>query len=136
MEDCISCHVEGTLSGINTTAFGQGIHVNINTTDGVDVVSNNDCWMCHYQKNMDNVLSCINCHVVQSNPVTDTNRHNITSTPSLYKINGTSVVEITDCTICHDSTVYSNSIANFNRDAVADCDYCHTYPDKNRKSFY
>ena len=345
MEDCIGCHVNGIPNDVNTTAFGQGIHVNINTTDGIDLVSNNDCWMCHYQKDMDDVLSCINCHVegnisqappivqhtpsaispiktnancttchnnsismlqedsgvvninatvshygttsslpdtvgdtnnsegcaychlypvnastwgnaidlnvttfprehpentneecwtchidgnisinsfhnvslnpgwdpectgchysydymsnkdsaiagyfngsgatnkyvndtmfgdsvhatlsctnchtdsqrdehpptkgkrkacedchvVQSDPVTDTNRHNITSTPSLYKINGTSVVEITDCTTCHDPTMYNNSVTNFNRDAVADCDYCHTYPDKNKENFY
>src|SRR5574341_1361786 len=64
-DDCISCHVDGVPDDVNKTTFGQGIHVNINTTNGTGLVNNSDCWTCHYQKDMNisNILTCANCHV-------------------------------------------------------------------------
>ena len=62
--DCIACHAS-TTNDFNITAFGQGVHLNINKTDGNGLVNNSDCWTCHYQKDMDrlNIYTCVNCHV-------------------------------------------------------------------------
>ncbi|HEY9246960.1 MAG TPA: hypothetical protein VIO11_08955, partial [Candidatus Methanoperedens sp.] len=64
-EDCISCHVDGALKDVNKTAFGQGVHVNINITEGSGLVTNKDCWSCHYDKDMNksHIYTCVNCHV-------------------------------------------------------------------------
>ena len=116
---------------VNETMFGDSVHVTLS------------CGNCHtdserieHPPTQGKRKSCESCHSVQSDGASETNRHNITSTPSSHLVNGTSVVEITDCTICHDSSIYANSTTNFNRYAAVDCDYCHTYPDKNREYFY
>lgn len=68
---CIECH--GTnYTGANpmarTTlvdiyAFNESIHRNINNTPP-DTLTNNDCWRCHYQKDMNrqNIRKCGDCH--------------------------------------------------------------------------
>lgn len=116
---------------VNGTMFGESVHATLS------------CGNCHTDSSRNEHpptqgkrKSCESCHVVQSDSILDTNRHNITDAPSLHKVNGTSVVEITECRTCHDSVIYNNSITHFNRDAAVDCDYCHTYPDKNREYFY
>ncbi|MDF1533976.1 MAG: hypothetical protein P1P69_05675 [Methanosarcinaceae archaeon] len=130
---CTNCHYDYTFMStrtadayVNSTMFNESVHVSL------------DCINCHTKGhyNIGARKSCEDCHVVQSDPVNDTNRHNITSTPSLYQVGGVSVVTITDCTICHESGIYASSTSNFNKDAAVDCDYCHTYPDKNKESFY
>ncbi len=64
-QDCISCHSTSMTKDFNLTAFGQGVHVNISRTEGTGLVNNNDCWKCHYQKDMNrsNIYTCVNCHV-------------------------------------------------------------------------
>lgn len=64
-EDCLSCHTTNMTKDFNITSFGQGIHIDINTTNGTGVVNNSDCWMCHYQKNMkkSKIYTCVDCHV-------------------------------------------------------------------------
>ncbi len=56
-QKCISCHVDNAynisnISIIGRTAFSQGAHVDINTSDGFSLVNNSDCWTCHFNRNM------------------------------------------------------------------------------------
>jgi hypothetical protein len=67
---------------------------------------------------------------VQQDPVNQTNRHNITANPWNYTKDGISVVNITDCTSCHDAALYNNATSSYGYGKTYDCDYCHTYPDK------
>lgn len=91
------------------------------------------CENCHTKghKNIGARKACEDCHVVQANPITDKDRHNITATPSTNMYGGDSVVNITLCTTCHNSALYNNSINTYGFGKSKDCDYCHTYPDKN-----
>ncbi len=71
-ETCIECH--GTnYTGANpmarTTlvdifAFNESIHRDINATMPRGSLTNDDCWMCHYQKDMNrqNIRKCGDCH--------------------------------------------------------------------------
>ncbi|CAG1009326.1 MAG: hypothetical protein OIN86_06780 [Candidatus Methanoperedens sp.] len=69
-DDCVGCHVP---NDVNDSKFGR--HANINTTDGSGVVSNFDCWTCHYQKDMDrsHVYLCDSCHINSSGIVNISN---------------------------------------------------------------
>jgi hypothetical protein len=70
-DDCINCHgtnypgatptVASTF--VNITAFNESIHPNINSMP-IGVLNNNDCWTCHYNKDMNrqNVKKCDQCH--------------------------------------------------------------------------
>jgi len=90
------------------------------------------CQNCHTSghRNIRARKACEDCHAVQENPITDKDRHNITASPSTNLYNGNSVVNITDCTICHNSELYNNSINTYGYGKPKDCDYCHKYPDK------
>lgn len=75
-EDCIACHgtnypganpmARTTL--VNISAFNESIHQNINATRIPEfrdnMTTNDDCWQCHYQKDMNraNVRGCNYCH--------------------------------------------------------------------------
>ncbi|MDQ6964623.1 MAG: cytochrome c3 family protein, partial [Mariprofundales bacterium] len=60
MTDCINCHAPGD---VNVSLFAR--HANLNTSDGLGVVSNFDCWTCHYQQDMNrsHVYLCDACHL-------------------------------------------------------------------------
>ncbi|MDW7725606.1 MAG: cytochrome c3 family protein [Candidatus Methanoperedens sp.] len=70
-EACIECHgtnypdanpmAKTTL--VDISAFGESIHLNINATPP-DTVNNDDCWSCHYNKDMNrqNIRKCGDCH--------------------------------------------------------------------------
>ncbi len=70
--DCVGCHgfnytganpmVPDTFL-VDIGAFNDSIHQNINNTPP-DTVNNNDCWRCHYQKDMDrsHIKKCGDCH--------------------------------------------------------------------------
>ncbi len=79
---------------------------------------------------------CEDCHVVnQSTP--DPNRHNLTDRPQTNMFNATSsVMDVTDCTKCHNATRYNNAIATYNRSSGKDCRFCHSFPDLNPDSPY
>jgi hypothetical protein len=69
--DCIGCHginYTGANPKVSTTlvdiyAFNESIHRNINNTP-LDTLTNDDCWRCHYQKDMNrqNIRKCGDCH--------------------------------------------------------------------------
>jgi hypothetical protein len=91
--DCISCHT----SEVNISKFAR--HANINTSDGPGNVTNNDCWTCHYQKDMDrnHVYLCDSCHTNNSSVVEITD-------PTLIK--NDFMHGMTSCKACHAPTSY------------------------------
>ncbi|MCZ7385586.1 MAG: cytochrome c3 family protein [Candidatus Methanoperedens sp.] len=126
---CTSCHfsydyMNGSVNKpdkyVNSTMFSASPHGSLACED------------CHTKGHNDIGArkSCEDCHAYQSDPKNETERHNITSSPGTYNYNGINVVNITDCTVCHDSSYYNNAIASYGYNKTIDCNYCHTYPDK------
>jgi len=128
--DCKYCHFSYSVmnsSGsptaparyVNSSMFGESPHGNVS------------CRSCHTggHNNIGARKDREECHAVR-----DTNnpreRHNITGDPDNYKVGGISVVDITDCTICHDQNLYNKARSTYGINKPIDCDYCHTYPDK------
>jgi len=95
--DCVTCH---TPEDVNISLFGR--HSNINTSDGDNNVTNNDCWTCHYNKNMNtsNVYLCESCHENSSGIVQITD-------PTLIKSEFTH--GMTSCKDCHAPIKYHNN---------------------------
>lgn len=70
-ETCVECHGTNYTDAnpmarttlVDIYAFNESIHQNINGTPP-DAVNNNDCWSCHYQKDMNrqNIRKCGDCH--------------------------------------------------------------------------
>ncbi|PWB55571.1 MAG: hypothetical protein C3F06_02225 [Candidatus Methanoperedenaceae archaeon] len=91
--DCISCH----SGDVNISKFAR--HANLNTSDGNNNVTNNDCWTCHYKKDMNrnNVYLCESCHSNSSGIV------NVTD-PALIKIDF--MHAMTSCKTCHAPSGY------------------------------
>ncbi len=133
--DCKGCHFSYSVmesSGsptasaryVNSDMFNESAHGNVS------------CRNCHTagHNSIGARKACEDCHAVrdQNNPQ---ERHNITGDPYNYKVGGVSVVDITDCTICHDRNLYNKATATYGINKPVDCDYCHTYPDKNYSSW-
>ena len=66
VSDCIICHGTSSIGNtyVNTTVFDISIHQNIDNNTP-DTVNNDDCWRCHYNKNMNvtSIKTCKDCHV-------------------------------------------------------------------------
>jgi hypothetical protein len=92
--NCIACH---SPADVNISLFGR--HANINSSDGEGNVTNNDCWTCHFQKDMNrsNIYMCDSCHANRSGIV------NVTD-PSLIKNDFSH--GMTTCKSCHAPTIY------------------------------
>ena len=105
---------------VNSTMFGASPHGAL------------ECEDCHTKghNNIGARKACEDCHAVQSDPMNETDRHNITADPLNYTVGGVSVVTITDCTTCHDGGNYNEATSQYGYGKSNDCDYCHTYPDK------
>ncbi len=90
--DCISCHAPDVNPDVNISLFGR--HAKINDSNGAGNVTNDDCWTCHYQKDMDrnHVYMCEKCHDNSSGIV------NVTD-PALIKSDF--MHGITSCKTCH-----------------------------------
>ncbi len=135
---CKDCHYKlngSTVSEyyVNETMFNESVHWNMN------------CTLCHVRiANRPASLHpiaeyywkwCECCHSYQSDPVNSSDRHNITLDPFNYTLNVsgnmTSVVNITDCTFCHNATDYNRSVAEYQ---VNKCRYCHDYPELGNAS--
>jgi hypothetical protein len=125
---CFRCHTDRAMiekSGkmrywVNATMYGASVHGN-NPGD--------DCVMCHTDYHPPPEYTwkwCDCCHVVQSDPVNDVDRHNVTASPT--------TLDVTDCTECHNATSYTNSINRYGgASADYNCRWCHTYPDQEYK---
>ncbi|MCX9012544.1 MAG: hypothetical protein OIN66_15680 [Candidatus Methanoperedens sp.] len=133
--DCKDCHFSYPVmnsSGsptaparfVNSAMFNESPHGNV------------ICRSCHTggHNNIGARKACEDCHAVLD-PNNLRERHNITGDPGNYKVGGVSVVDITDCTICHDRNLYNKAIATYGFNKPVDCNYCHTYPDKNYSSW-
>jgi parallel beta-helix repeat protein len=148
--DCFGCH--GDLGSsispryyINMTMFNASVHY---------IRNGFNCTNCHtmtgYSDRSYNHPSleygwkwCECCHSYQADPLNMTQRHNVTYAPLSYLLNVsgniTSVVNIIECTFCHNAITYSNAVANYDNSTAANytvnsCRYCHEYPDKGNKT--
>jgi hypothetical protein len=139
---------------INETMFNQSVHGNSSVIYCTDCHTNTSFGSARnethpYQLNGATFLPpesgwkwCDDCHVYQAPYPNETQqRHNITSQPqNYYVINKTgqsqSVLDITDCTTCHNATYYDNAKATFNRTSGKDCRWCHTFPELTPASPY
>ncbi len=144
--DCLGCHGDMNSSiapgyYVNMTIFNASVH---------RIRPGFNCTDCHtmtgYSNRSYNHPSleygwkwCECCHSYQADPLNMTDRHNVTFDPFNYTLNVsgnlTSVVNITECTFCHNATAYSNAVANYYNSTAANytlnnCRYCHEYPDK------
>jgi Zn finger protein HypA/HybF involved in hydrogenase expression len=131
--DCENCHYDAVFminrgksdKFVNSTMYEASVHGNR---------TNIWCWDCHLTSNHPDPEYywkwCECCHSYQTNPVVDRDRHNVTNTPSAYLVGGTDVLNITDCTACHDAAKYNSAVNN----ATQNCRYCHDIPDKGNKT--
>ncbi len=105
---CIQCHGSYTgILGINESYFGK--HANVNTTGGLNNLTDDDCTTCHY--NTDNMFNsgwsvttydCSDCHMGSPPSTVDTTPPSIGST---FK-HGSN-----NCVDCHVAGGYSNNKA-------------------------
>ncbi|MEA3282092.1 MAG: hypothetical protein U9Q68_05950, partial [Euryarchaeota archaeon] len=128
-DECGNCHfgLNDSDAYVNETMFNASVHGAVN------------CTKCHVNEGAHHPIEeftwkwCECCHAYQSDPLNESDRHNITADPANYSINLhgtlTPTLEITNCTECHDKTAYDNSKQNFNSGTEHQCRYCHSYPD-------
>ncbi len=108
--ECIGCHTSnqnmtGSLffEGINLSSFGK--HINVNTSNGINQLTNDDCTTCHYDFNFSEMMlpnfttrtkTCTECHIDGnfSAPVI-----------SNHRPNGTGVATTTYCSTCHNNSI-------------------------------
>lgn len=97
--NCIACHSPGD---VNISLFGN--HSKINDSNGAMNVTNDDCWTCHFQKDMkrSNVYLCERCHNNSTGIVNVTNA-------SLLKSDF--VHGMTTCKTCHAPSTPGNPTA-------------------------
>jgi parallel beta-helix repeat protein len=124
-EACKSCHFELDDSDayVNETMFNASVHETV------------DCTECHVNTQMNHPIEeytwkwCECCHSYQSDPINESDRHNVTADPANYSAKDVNVLTITECTECHNATSYENSKQNFNSSTEHECRWCHSYPD-------
>ena len=124
-DECGNCHFELNDSDayVNETMFNASVHGDVN------------CTKCHVNEEMNHPIEeytwkwCECCHSYQSDPLNESDRHNVTADPANYSAKGVNVLTITECTECHNATAYDNAKANFNASSERECRWCHSYPD-------
>ena len=130
-EQCESCHfgLDDSEAYVNETMFDASVHGGLN------------CTMCHIDTHIDHPIEdytwkwCECCHSYQADPINESDRHNVTTTPSTYSVGGTNVLDITDCTTCHNATAYNATVDYYTtNDITNECRYCHVYPDKGNRT--
>ncbi|KAF5410710.1 MAG: hypothetical protein C5S47_05915 [Candidatus Methanogasteraceae archaeon] len=124
-ESCSGCHYNNTAMDdygapdvyVNEVMYKASVH----GTDPGD-----DCSKCHTDYHPPPEYKwkwCDCCHVVQSDPVNDVDRHNVTASPT--------TLDVTDCAECHNETSYDTSVSRYGGASSAyNCRWCHTYPDQ------
>ena len=130
-EECEGCHfgLNDSNAYVNETMFSSSVHRDM------------DCIDCHINNSLFHPVEeyswkwCECCHSYQTDPINEKDRHNVTNTPSTYSVGGTNVLDITDCTTCHNATAYNATVDYYtNNDIATDCRYCHVYPDKGNRT--
>jgi parallel beta-helix repeat protein len=152
--DCALCHFNFTTMNdtynvpekwINETLYDASVHGNRSVIY---------CTNCHGHPPPESRWHwCEDCHVVMpkyanGTPIKDAQqRHNMTFKPQYNYVNVSgnmiSVINVTDCTVCHDTTAYNQARSTFNSTGpygngtnAKDCRYCHSFPDLNADSRY
>ena len=150
--ECIGCHflydymankntsVPGYMNNstaitkyVNGTMFNNSVH---SLQTGIQ------CRNCHTKFNRSEHPPpeyswkwCECCHSYQTDPLTESDRHNVTDDPLNYSVNisgtPTPVLDITNCTVCHDATQYNIAKDTYNRTSGNDCRYCHYLSDQS-----
>ncbi len=134
-EECGGCHfgLNDTDAYVNETMFNASVHGAMKCID------------CHINETFNKSLVhpvedytwkwCECCHSYQTDLVNEKDRHNVTNTPSTYSVGGTNVLDITDCTTCHNATAYNATVDYYNtNEDTNECRYCHVYPDKGNRT--
>ena len=129
-EDCVSCHVDGSPGNVNRTAFTQGVHVNINKTEGNGLVNNSDCWTCHFNKDMNrsNIRQCNYCHTGSAKPEA------LTAPIISTHVSGVKITNYS-CADCHSKVIVDpgagipNVTSHYLKRPIVTnvnyCEYCH-----------
>jgi hypothetical protein len=148
--DCEFCHFNYTLMDsfsaplkwINETLFNASVHGNRSIMF---------CTNCHtmtegHPPPESRWHWCEDCHVVMPQYPNGTpikgaqQRHNMTFQPQYNMVNVggvmTSVINVTDCSLCHDTAAYDQARSIFNKTSGKNCRYCHSFPDLNIDSPY
>ena len=148
--DCALCHFNYTRmlgygkpeKWINETLFNSSVHGNRSVLF---------CTNCHtmtegHPPPESRWHWCEDCHAVMpqypnGTPIKEVQqRHNMTFKPQYSYVNVggtmTSVINVTDCTVCHDATMYNQARSIFNKTSGKNCRYCHPFPDLNPDSPY
>jgi hypothetical protein len=150
---CRFCHTDKLIMSkypsrryafVNETVYNQSVHGNQSVMD---------CENCHtvtsnatvnhtgsnYYPPQSGLKWCEDCHVVNQS-ASDPMSHNITSKPQNYNVTYQgvvmSVLNVTDCTACHNATMYNTAAATFNKTSGKDCRFCHTFPEREPESPY
>jgi hypothetical protein len=151
-EQCDDCHYKLNNSDVeeyyvNETMFNQAVHRDVNCTLCHVYIADQPtnwhpiaeyywkwCECCHsYAEYYWKWCEC--CHSYQTDPINESDRHNVTTTPSTYSVRGTNVLDITDCTTCHNATAYNATVDYYTTiDTTNECRYCHAYPDKGNRT--
>ncbi|VVB89373.1 Cytochrome c7 c [uncultured archaeon] len=133
--DCIGCHTtqQGIYPAIDLASFTK--HMNVNTSDGSNTLTNNDCKTCHYDiSNMYspgfNVLTktCTDCHSQGApGPIISNHRQN-----------GVNISTGVFCSNCHNNSInkyvfsMNASVGHYETNTslidTTDCTYCHKNP--------
>ena len=129
-QECDNCHfgLTDSIYYVNETMFNSSVHTSLNCTD------------CHTNAVIAHPTEeytwkwCECCHSYQLDLINESDRHNVTGNPLTYLVGETCVLEIANCTTCHDATTYENAKSNFNSSAEHECRWCHEYPDKGNKT--
>jgi hypothetical protein len=137
---CTGCHFSwSTMSSnptkfINQTLFESSVHGNESVITCEDCHTNTTGHPGSTNPPQSGWKWCEDCHVIQPTYpnltplITVQQRHNLTDRPLdvYYNVSGTlkNPLQITQCTFCHDATLYSNAVATY-----TDCRFCHTFPD-------
>lgn len=134
--NCLGCHVndQGTppVPAINLSMFG--FHKEVNKSEGVGILTNNDCLACHnsvinYPHKGQVPLTCEYCHIGEIVP----------GVPKVYNHTKTSNISVNfTCGNCHNKTsnlsIYNDNLsaAHYGRNAsfglspgASYCAYCH-----------
>ncbi len=91
--DCIGCHATEPNMDVNISLFG--LHGKINDSNGAGNVTNDDCWTCHYQKDMNrsNVYYCESCHSNAISPIVPIENGSLIMSDFMH--------DSTECRTCH-----------------------------------
>jgi nitrate/TMAO reductase-like tetraheme cytochrome c subunit len=129
---------------VNETEYNQSVHGNQSVIGCTDCHTNTSSGTLNhtgsnYYPPQSGLKWCEDCHVVNQT-ATDPMSHNITSKPQNYNVTyqgqEMSVLNVTDCTACHDATMYNKASATFNKTSGKDCRFCHTFPEREPESPY